>query len=410
MKVVICGAGIAGLACANRLAALGAEVVVLEKAAGPRAQGYMIDFFGPGYDAAEEMGVLPAIQARAYYVEEAAFVDGSGRRRAGLRLTQFAGPLAGRLLSVMRPDLECALRDALPAGVELRFGTSLTGIDTTRDGVRCTLDGGEVVEADLLVGADGVHSAVRRLWFGPEPEFLRHLGFHTAAFRFRDPEIHAAVGDRFCLTETVGAQMGFYGLRDGEVAAFAVHRTWDAALPVDARAALRAGYGSLGWVVPGALDRCPPPAEVYYDQVAQIVLPRWSRDRVVLLGDAAYAVSLLAGQGASLAIAGAFVLADRLARASSVEAGLAGYERMWRPVVERTQRDARSTARWFVPASRLSLHVRRLAMRASRLPGLDRLVTAAVAGKPTELINRLRDSGSPGRWTTSPGIDGRTHP
>ncbi|GAA4547349.1 FAD-dependent monooxygenase [Amycolatopsis samaneae] len=409
MRVVICGAGIAGLACAHRMAGLGAEVVVLEKAGGPREQGYMIDFFGPGYDAAEAMGVLPAIRARAHDVEEAVLIDGAGRRRGGVRLARFAGPVAGRLSSILRPDLEKVLRDSLPERVRLRFGASPTGIDTDRDGVRCVLADGAVVEADLLVGADGIHSAVRRLCFGPEPEFLRYLGFHTAAYRFRDPDIHAALKGRFCLTEAVGAQLGCYGLGGDEVAVFAVHRAPDPAVPSDVPAALRAAYGSLGWVVPAVLDRCPPSAEVYYDQVAQIELPRWSRDRVVLLGDAAYAVSLLAGQGASLAVAGAYVLADRLARSASVVAGLAAYERMWRPAAERTQRDARSTARWFVPASRARLRVRRLAVRAVRLPGVDRLVTAAVAGRPTDLIHRLRDDGPSGRpRVPSRNDEGRT--
>ena len=130
----------------------------------------------------------------------------------------------------------------------------------------------------------------------------------------------------------------------GRVASFAVHRTGDPAVPADARAGIRSTYADLGWVVPRALALCPGDEQIYYDQVAQIVMPRWSSGRVVLAGDACGAVSLLAGQGASLGIAGAFVLAEKLVRSASIEAGTAEYERVWRPVVEEKQKVARSAA------------------------------------------------------------------
>jgi 2-polyprenyl-6-methoxyphenol hydroxylase-like FAD-dependent oxidoreductase len=165
-----------------------------------------------------------------------------------------------------------------------------------------------------------------------------------------------------------------------------VHRTADPSLPDDPRAAIRSAYRELGSVVPEALERCPAPDEIYYDQVAQIVMPQWSRERVVLLGDAAYAVSLLAGQGASLGIAGAYLLADRLTQASSIEAALTEYERVWRPEVEAKQRTGRSAAHWFLPASNAALRARRLALHLLQLPLLNRLAPTAMTGKPITLI------------------------
>ncbi|TCC35342.1 FAD-dependent monooxygenase [Kribbella speibonae] len=387
MHVIIGGAGIAGLALANRLSTLGQDVTVLERSPGPRPQGYMIDFFGPGYDAMRAMGLLPAMQEVAYHVEEAALVDADGRQQAGINILQFA---EGDVLSMMRPDLEQVLREHLPSAVDLRYGATLTGVTPRADGVQVELADGSTLDGDLLIGADGIHSAVRRLAFGPESSYLRFLGFHTAAYSFDAPEIHAEVGGRFCLTDTMGSQFGFYALRDGRVASFAVHRTADPAPPADTRAAIRSAYADLGWVVPEALALCPDDDQIYYDQVAQIVMPRWSSGRVALVGDACGAVSLLAGQGASLGIAGAFLLADKLVSSSSVEAGLAEYEQVWRPVVEEKQKVARSTGRWFLPRTRLELVARRVMLWILRLPVLRKLLPAALAGKPTTLIRDLQ--------------------
>jgi 2-polyprenyl-6-methoxyphenol hydroxylase-like FAD-dependent oxidoreductase len=332
----------------------------------------------------------------AYHVEEATFVDEHGRRRAGVRPEQFA---KGPLLNLMRPDVERVLRQRLPPEVDLRFGTGPVAVADHSDAVRVTLDDGAQLEADLLVGADGIHSTVRRLVFGEEPRFFRYLGFHTAAFTFDAPEIHAAVRGRACLTDTVGRQMGFYALRDGRVAAFAVHRVPDPALPDDVRAAVRDTYGGLGWVVPEALEACPPSEEIYYDQVAQIEMPTWSKGRVVLVGDACYAVSLLAGLGASLGIAGAYVLADQLTRTQSIDQALVNYERLWRPVAEEKQKAGRSGARWFLPESALQLRVRRAVLRMANLPVINRYVAAILAGKSTSLIKNLRQSGGSQRLT-----------
>jgi len=383
MRAVVCGAGIAGLALALELDAAGADVLLLEKSPGLRAQGYMIDFFGPGYDVAEAMGLLPRLRRLGRDIEELTFRDQHGRRRAGMRYGQFAKVLDGRLLGLMRTDLEETLFDSLSARVDVRFDTTVESLVNGPDGVRVGLTGGETVSAELLVGCDGIHSRVRRLAFGDESEYLRYLGFQTAAFVFEDPDVRAAVGGEFCMTDTVQRAMGFYGLTDTRVAIFAIHRSPDPVLPLDARSALRQEYASLGWLAPRALAACPASEEVYYDQVALIEMPCWSRQRVALVGDSCAAVSLLGGQGASLAMAGAFILARQLANDASVESALHRYEQRLRPAVTRTQRSARRAMRWFLPANPVELQARRAALKLGQLPVLDRYVARAFLGKPS---------------------------
>lgn len=381
MKVVICGAGIAGLATAIRLSAFGADVVVLERSQDPRPQGYLIDIFGPGYDAVEAMGLLPALQRIGYHIEGLNLVDERGRGRVYLSNKFVAQATGGRQLSVMRPDLEMVLQNNLPPEVDLRRGSTVLDVSECDTHVAVTLNDGKQLDADLLIGADGIHSTVRERVFGAESQFLRYLGLHAAAFVVDAPQIANLLQGKAVLTDTIGREMGFYTLRDGRVAVFAVHRNPDQTMPVDSRVAIRDACGGLRWLVPQALELCPASEQIYYDQVAQIDMPRWSKGRIVLVGDACFAVSVMAGQGASLGIAGACVLAEQLRTEPSLELALTGYEKLFRPVINGTQKRGRGAIRWLVPSSAGELRVRRTVLRLARLPGLNRYAGAALVDK-----------------------------
>ena len=368
MKAIIVGAGIAGLAAAHALSRAGWEVAVHERADGPRTGGYTIDFFGPGYDAAETLGILEALRKKGHRIDAAHFLDGEGRERSRLAYDLAARAAGGgKLVSLLRGDIEAVLLDRLPPGVSLHYGSTVSAIDNRADGVTVRLAEGGEASGDLLVGADGIHSEVRRLIFGPEERFVRHLGYHTAAYFFRDEAVARAVGDGMRLLTVPNRFVGLYAIGDGRLASLFVYRAATTELPADPRARLREMYGDLGWLVPATLAAAPDPHDIYYDIVAQTVMPEWHRDRVIVIGDAAYAVSLLAGQGASVAIAGGNALGQVLT-GGEVAAGLQRFEESLRPLVLQKQLSGRRTADWFVPPTRAHIIYRDLFLNAVNNP------------------------------------------
>lgn len=390
MKALICGAGIAGLTLARRLEHHGWDVILVDNSPGPRRHGYMIDFSGPGYAAVTAMGLEPRLHQMASSVDRFRYIDDTGRTTVGLDYSLFVKALNGEIVSIMRPDLEQMLREGLGDRVDLRYGLTVDQV-TDRTAV---LSDGTVVDADLIAGADGIHSRIRHLAFGTEAEYLRDLGMNTSAFIFEDQEVFDEVRGQFVLTETLNRQMGLYGLHDGQVAAFTVHRSEVPPTSDNAQHEVRAAFSGVGTLVDRALAGCPTPDEMYSDRVAQIVMPHWTTSRVALVGDAAYAVSLVAGQGASLGVAGAYILAEMLTAGCTVPEALAEYERRWRPTATQIQGAARNrVVEVFLPRSKRTLLLRRWGFRAMRVPGMSRVMTGSLFPKGSRSIAELSAAG-----------------
>ena len=370
MRVLISGAGIAGLSLALRLHQRGLDPVVVERAPRLRDGGYVLGLSDPGYHAAERMGIADALRAAHYVPGRLAYVDGRGRERfaiGGRTVERFVGP---RQLSLMRGDIERALHDRVRAFSEVRFGASITALDEGRGGVRAMLEDGTEVEPDLVVGADGLHSKVRALRFGPEESFLRPLGARVAAFLF-DHADHPLIepGAAYSLAE-VGRTAALASAGGGRFVAFFIHRA-ERRPAETVEEELRRAFAGTGWLVPTLLDLLPRAGGVYADDVAQVVMPHWRQGRTVLLGDAACAVSLVAGKGATLAMAGGCVLADALADLpGDPDTAAARYEAFVRPMADAAQRTARRGLFLFTPANRAQLLLREAALRLAALPAL----------------------------------------
>ncbi|HVU19773.1 MAG TPA: FAD-dependent monooxygenase [Rhizomicrobium sp.] len=370
MKAIISGAGISGLTLGRCLADDGWHVIIIERAHGLRDEGYMIDFFGSGFDVAERLGLLPRLREVSYTVHEVDFVDESGKAEASVSYDAFRKVLKGKLLSLMRGDLERTLFETLPENVHIRYGCSIASIENGENGVRVTLDDGTAIDADLLAGADGIHSVVREKVFGPEKDFLRDLDLRVGVYMFRDAQIHARLASSFPLMTVPKRTMGLFADRGGRVMAFFVHAGHETVPSADAVGILRAHFGDLGWLVPGVLSHAADGA-IYYDAVAQIEMAHWQKDRVVLLGDACAAVSLLAGQGASLGMAMAYVIAEEIRKSGSVSKGLVRYEKRLQRALAAKQKAGRNTASSFVPMTERQVRVRNFFLKLARLPLLS---------------------------------------
>ncbi|MCX0274837.1 FAD-dependent monooxygenase [Nocardia zapadnayensis] len=376
-SILISGAGIAGPALAFWLHRYGFHPTVVERAPAPRTGGHPVDIRGTARHVAERMGIVDRVRAANTGARGMAFVDAAGNRVATMGTEVFGdsgGPVAE--MSLLRTDLARILYDTTRADVEYVYGDAIGAVAQDRTGVQAWFEHGAPRRFDLLVGADGVHSNVRQLVFGPTQRYLRDLGSYISLFTTTTERDH----DGWRLMYTVPAGNG----RPGRTAALYPKPEPGTALAgfflrsaplsygrddIDEqkRIVVRAFEGDA-WEVPRMLDALRDATDFYFDRVVQIEVDTWSRQRTVLLGDAGYCASPMSGIGTSLALVGAYVLAGALAAADGDHTvAYPTYEAKMRRFVDRAQEFARSAGDGgLMPDSRLQLWVRNQAIHTLR--------------------------------------------
>ncbi|MGE0872641.1 MAG: FAD-binding domain [Kofleriaceae bacterium] len=384
MKILISGAGIAGPCLAYWLRRFGFQPTIIERAPAPRTGGYVIDFWGAGFDVADRMGLVPELISSGYKVREVRAVDRTGDRTSGFDVSVLDRVTRGRYTSLPRSELAAAIYRALGDRVETLFGDTITELHDTGREVRVRFEHAPPRSFDLVVGADGLHSRVRALAFGDQARFERFLGIkvaelETTGYRPRDELTYVIHRD-------IGKQVGRFSMRDDRTMFLFVFADAAPAIPggiAEQRALLRTQFAGSGWEVSNILDILDRTDDLYMDRVSQIRMNRWTRGRVALVGDAAYCVSLLAGQGSALAMVGAYILAGELARANgNHELAFARYQDRLRSFIPIKQRGALRFASFFAPRSRLGIFTGNQIMKLMALP----FVTELAIGR------ELRDS------------------
>lgn len=376
LRVLISGGGIAGNAVALQLSRAGIRPTVIERAPAPRPGGQAVDLRGPSRTVADRMGLMPGI--RRYQLDERGMlhVDSAGREIVRMPADLFGGNGAVAEIEITRGDLNRVLLDAIAdaagepghPGVDYRYGEAIRDLREFGDSVRVDFASGTTEEFDLVIGADGLHSATRRLAFGPEEQFSTYLGAYTSYFTMPTP---AGIEPHW---------MTMYSLPGGIVAgvrpdadpatakAMVIIRTdRNPALRRDTaaqRELIRASLAAGGWVTGAILDAMDRAEDFYFDEIARITMPDWTTGRIALAGDAGYCGSPMTGQGTAMALVGSYVLAGEIARTPhDPAAALARYTETLRPFVETAQQLPPGGVKGMAPRTKLGIRAAHASVR-----------------------------------------------
>jgi 2-polyprenyl-6-methoxyphenol hydroxylase-like FAD-dependent oxidoreductase len=368
MRILVSGAGIAGLSAGINLAGAGHDVTIVERANHLRVNGSPIDIRGDAIGVAAAMGLLDSIRAhRVTMTERAKFVDSDGEVLAEVHTADMDDSADD--VEIPREDLTNILREALDHSTRLVFGESIVEIVDDGTGVDVGFVSGGRHRYDLVVGADGMHSNTRRLVFGPEAQFLRHLGMYVG---LADLPGYAAADRDNPMYNYPGHMVGIAAFNDKALAVFQWRSPWidydyhDVAAQKQILDDAFAGHDE--WKIPELLRTAHADPEFYFDSVSQIHMPRWHSGRVVLVGDAAHCASPVTGRGTSLALTGTYLLAQALLdHPDDHLAAFEDYERRQRAVVELALTTAAPGGERVVPATQEALDERNRLLRAQSL-------------------------------------------
>ncbi|MFF3666270.1 FAD-dependent monooxygenase [Microtetraspora malaysiensis] len=349
-NVLISGASVAGPALAYWLHRHGFTPTIVERAPALRDGGYAVDFRGSAHlSVLRRMGILDDVERARTGMGSMSYVNSAGKPQAKMPADLFAGDI-----EILRGDLARILYDATREHTEYVFGDSIASLTEDADGVTVTFERAAPRRFDLVVGADGLHSTTRRLTFGPEKDYVKHLGVYCAIFTTAN---HLDLDHTGHAYRTANRLVAMYSARHNTEAK-AVFYFGSPELDLDRRdvarqqAILTEHFAGSGWQSDRLLHDMRHAPDFYFDSVGQVRMDAWTRGRVALVGDAAYCPSSLSGMGSGLALVGAYVLAGELAAArGDHRVAFARYEQEMRGYAEGCQKMGDGVAQLMVPSS-----------------------------------------------------------
>ena len=344
--ILISGASVAGPALAYWLSRYGFRPTVVERAPQLRSGGYAVDFRGAAHlGVLAKMGILDQVKERQTHLRSTTYVDSEGRPVASMPAEIFAGDV-----EILRGDLGQVLYDATRNDTEYIFGDSIVSLESQADGVLVGFENAAPRSFCLVVGADGLHSNVRRLTYGEEARFVRDLGYYVSIFTVPNT---FGLDHSGLLHSVPGRTASVFSAGEQAIAQFYFSAPASSAPP---RQILADAFAGVGWLVPELLDAMATAPDFYFDSVSQVQLDRWSAGRVALIGDAACAAGP-GGNGTGNAIVAAYVLAGELA-AGDYRSAFARYEQLLRPYVARGQKQARGGTAFLAPPTQKQIKQR----------------------------------------------------
>ncbi|MEW9700402.1 FAD-dependent monooxygenase [Paenibacillus sp. SI8] len=365
-RVLISGASIAGPALAYWLHRYGFEVTIVERAASLRRGGFGVDIRGAAISVLERMGILDQVRAADTHMTGVYFVNDNGKIKGQISEASI-GNQTGLDIEVMRDDLTEIMFRLTKDTVNYIWNDSITAIHEDEEGAEVHFVYGKPQTFDLVIGADGLHSNVRKLIFGEEKQFKRSLGCYISIFTTRN---FLNLNHSQQLFTTPGKTVGIYSANDNtEAKGMFIFQSgplqYDRHNPEEQKKLVADTFGSeTGWETQKLLHAMKDADDFYFDEICQIHMPVWSKGCVALVGDAAYGPSPLSGQGTSLALVGAYVLAGELKLAQgNYTKAFAAYEQEMRPFVERNQKIGRTAAGGMVASSSLKIMLQNWMLR-----------------------------------------------
>lgn len=362
-SVLISGASIAGLTMAYWMKRYGYQVTVVEIGPAPRMGGSPIDVRGDSLDTARRMGVLDAIKAAKLQTMGLEFMNANGEVEGTMQVEEIGAIRPGDDTEIRRDDLVKILYENAKDGIAYRFNNRIVALTQREDDVSVTFKDGTVERYNFVIGADGIHSGVRKLVFGPEEQFSHFLNFYFSVFPV-DIRLGKKNYGQMYTTPTNLAVVYYYNedCADG----FLTFRTSEKLVydrrDTDAQKQLVMeafqGLKGLGWKVPQLIDELKKADPFYFDQGCQIKMPTWTRGRVALIGDAGYAPAFPTGMGSTLAIQGATVLADAMAEKDTHEVAFQTYNETFRPTVEALQATVYEGLSFLLPETQEAINAR----------------------------------------------------
>jgi 2-polyprenyl-6-methoxyphenol hydroxylase-like FAD-dependent oxidoreductase len=375
-NILISGAGIAGTTLAFWLKKFGFNPTIVESAPKLREGGYAIDFWGIGFDIAERMEIVPDLNKADLGISEISFVDKNNKRKSALNYEKLKKLMNNRAVTLLRSDLAKIIYNRLDNGIEMIFGDAIVKIEQQETKVIVTFQSGKIRNFDLLVGADGLHSNVRNIVFGNEEQFEKYYGYYTSSFTIK----YGTLGsEEFEMYSVPGKQAAIYSNNENKATIFFIFTSSQklsyAHHDVEAqKQILRNEFSTIGWKCPNLLAKMYTTDDFYFDVVSQIQMDNWSKDRVSLVGDACDCPSLLSGQGSTLAMVGAYILAGELKEASGNHTvAFAQYQNIFKPFIDNKQKIAQNFAKSFVAKSQFGIWMRNIAINLMFLPFLSKM-------------------------------------
>ena len=376
-NILIAGGSIAGPALAHWLHRFGFRSTIVERAPGLRAGGQAIDLRGVAKEVVRRMGLDRQVRDACTDTDGMSVVTRNNRRLATVRADHFDGDGFIAEIEILRGDLSEVFYTATKDTTEYLFGDRIEALEESADGVEVRFASGLQRRFDLVIGADGLHSGVRALVFGPESDYVHHLGHYLSFFTVPN---HLGLRRWAVGYGEPGRSAGIRSIHDGtEAMGFLSFRSeqleYDFRDLGQQRAIVRERFAGAGWEIPWLLDQMDRAPDFFFDSCGQVEIDSWSSGRVALLGDAASCPSPMSGQGTSLAVVGAYVLAGELAKAGGDHVvAFAEYERTMRGFVASNQKMGRANAARSSPNSRFALNVQILAAAlVPYLPGKSML-------------------------------------